>query len=72
MNYLPLLVATEAVTPGMSADQGAAVSTAFSNAGSAMFSNFVTYLPVILGVAVIGFCVATAYKLTKKVKNGGR
>lgn len=63
---------TDVATPGLSAEQGSAVSTAFTNAGTNITTQFVQFLPVLLGLAVLGFVIAMIYKAIKKVRRGGK
>ena len=64
-------IATD-VAPGFSAEQGSSISTAFTNAGGNITTQFVQFLPVLLGLAVAGFALGMAYKAVKKVRKGGR
>lgn len=63
---------TTKVVSGMTEAQNTAVKTAFSTASSDMLTQFVDYVPIMLGVAVAGFAVYLGMKLVKKVRKGGK
>lgn len=56
----------------MSTEDATAIQGAFTSAGTSMMETFVSLLPAILTIAVLGFGVYTVYKLVKKVRKGGK
>lgn len=71
---MPLYLVAEAVStaPGMSAGDATSVSNAFTTAGSNLMGQFVQFLPVLLGLAVVGFAIGMVYKAIRKVRKGAK
>lgn len=56
----------------MAEGQASTISSAFTTATGDIMTEFVSLLPTILGVSVVGFVIYTIYKLVKKVRKGGK
>ncbi|MDE6141249.1 MAG: hypothetical protein K2G03_01460 [Bacilli bacterium] len=70
--YAPYALVAETTSSGISSADATAITGAFNNAGTGIMTNFVQLLPVLLGLAVIGFAITMVYKAVKKVRKGGR